>query len=481
MNILFAASELEPFASSGAFGEAMLALSGALAARGHDVSVVIPYYRAVRENAPKIKKTGAKFSVPVGGAKYSCDVREGRAPNGVQVFFIERDEYFDRSGLYGGDDRDYQDNAARFAFFSRCVVEVARRMDPAPDVVHAHNWQSALVPIFLAEQGLPFRRVLTAHSLEHQGNFWSYDFPLTSLPGDYFSARGLEYYGSLNYLKGGMMFADNVVVPGPRFASAAQTPEHGCGLDPVMREQAGKVEGILNGITEPTWMPGSDKALAKRFKTPDGKRANRKAWLTRCGLTAPENAPLFLVLTDGMESDGLDVLLPALDRVLESGARIAVLGRIGVAGLAGMEHASRKHSGCLSWQPDASEEIVRLALAGSDVLALPAPVRADARWLVLAMRYGCVPFSLACGGLELLVPAHRIEGDAGLGFTFYDATPDAFVDGARRVAQVFASRPAWTELAERAMAADFSWQAAAEKTERLYASMIARTGNVRAA
>ncbi len=482
MNILFAASELEPFASTGSFGAAMLSLTGELRARGHEVSIVLPYYRCVREGAVvKSKKTGAKFTVPVGGSRFSCEVRECRAPNGVQVFFIERDEYFDRSGLYGTDGRDYQDNSARFAFFCRCVVEVARRMEPAPDVVHAHNWQAALVPVLLAEQRLPFRRVLSAHTLEFQGNFWSYDFGLTSLPGEYFSARGLEYYGSLNYLKGGMLFADSVVLPGPRMVSEAQTPEHGCGLDPVLREQAWKLEGIQQGIDYSAWTPATDKALAKRFKSPEARRGNRKPWLARNGLTPPDGAPVFLVVTESMESDGMDLLVPALDRVVESGARVVVLGKVAAAQCAAMGWASRRHAGRLSWIVDTDETTLRQGLAGSDAMIFPAAVRPDARVLLLGLRYGAIPVSVACGGLELLVSAWNAADETGLGFYCYRSEPDALVDAIRRAASLFGAGAAWDGLVSRAMAADFSWAAAAEKTERLYASLIARLGPARAA
>ncbi len=166
-----------------------------------------------------------------------------RAPNGVQVFFVERDEFFDRSGLYGTAEGDYQDNSARFIFFSKCVIELAKRMEPAPEIIHAHNWQAALVPVFVADQRLSARTVLSAHTLAFQGNFWSYDFGLTNLSGGYFSPQGLEYYGSMNLLKAGILFAHSVVLPGPRFVSEAQTRSHGCGLDPVLARTRRQARG----------------------------------------------------------------------------------------------------------------------------------------------------------------------------------------------------------------------------------------------
>jgi starch synthase len=480
MKILLAASELEPFTGAGEFAVAMRALSAELAARGHEVSVVLPYYRMVREGAgAKAKRTGVKFSMPVGGARYSCEIRELRAAGGVQVFFVERDELFDRSGLYGTEEGDYQDNAARFIFFSKCVVELARRMDPAPEVLHAHNWQAALAMVFAADQRVPVRRVLSAHSLVYQGNFWSYDFGLTNLPGEYFSPKGLEYYGSMNLLKAGMLYAESVVLPGPRYVSEAQTPSYSCGLDPVLRENAGKLEGISNGIDVSQWNPSSDKSLPKRYKTASGKSANQSAWLSRAGLT-PGGLQLLLA-TDALTSDGMATLLPALDRICESGARLAVLGRVAPTSLAGMESARRRHAGQVAWLPDYDEATLRLALAGSDALLCPAPVAPDASTLLRGLRYGVLPICAACGGLESLAPAIQPGGNAGVTFPYYATTPEALVDAVRRATGLRRDASAWNAAVERAMAEDFSWPATAAATEALYASLLARRGTARAA
>lgn len=476
MKVLLAASELAPFTGPGEFGAAVRAQAAGLLARGHEVSVVVPYYRTARENgAAKAKRTGAKFTVPVGGARLPASVRELRGSDGSQVFFVERDEFFDRTGLYGSEDGDYQDNAARFIFFSRCVIEIARRMDPAPEILHAHNWQAALVPVFATEQRVPMRTVLTAHDLAYQGNFWSFDFGLTNLPGDWFSPRGLEYYGSMNLLKGGILSAQSVILPGPRFVAEAQTPAHGSGLDPVLREQAAKLEGIANGLDVESWNPATDKAVPKRYKNATAKTGNLKPWLTRAGLT-PGGLQL-LTVTSTLTQDGLATLLPALDRLFESGARLAVLGPVSDANLAGMEFARRKHAGRLAWLPTFDEETLRLAFAGSDALVAPAPIAPDATVLRRAVRYGVLPIALACGGLHAIAPG--LPG--GFAIPFHRATPDALVDAVRRATALRAAPEAWNAAVDRALAADFSWAATAAETEMLYAALLARGGTARAA
>lgn len=478
MKILLAASELEPFTGPGEFSAAMRTLSGELAARGHEVSVVLPWYRTARENgAAKAKKTGARFSVPIGDGRYACMIRELRMNNGVQVFFVERDEFFDRSGLYGTEDGDYQDNSARFIFFSKCVVELARRMDPAPEILHAHNWQAALAPVLVADQQMPIRTILTAHTLAYQGNFWSYDFGLTNLPPRYFSPRGLEYFGSMNLLKAGILYANRVVLPGPRYVSEAQTKAYGCGLDPVLREQAGKLEGIANGLDADAWNPSSDGTLPKPYSSAAGKTANQKTWLAQTKLT-PGTIHLLTVI-DGMTDDSLASMLPALDHLFEGGARLAILGKVAPHSLAGMEYARRRHAGRFTWLPDFDDATLRLALAGSDALLCPAPVAPDAAVLLRALRYGALPIAIACGGLQSIAPAFR--GDSGFAFPFFAATPEAMADATRYAARVHRKADVWNAAVGNAMSTDLSWAATAAATEALYASLLGRGGLTRAA
>ncbi len=475
MNVLIAASELAPYASTGDSGNSIRALATELRAQGNEVSVVLPYYRSASESGKTApKRTGAKFMIPVGSSTLSCEIREARSKDGIQVFFVERDEFFDRSGIYGADGRDYQDNSARFAFFAKAVVELAKRMDPAPDVIQAHNWQAALVPVFASHQGLAAPVVLAADSLEFQGNFWSYDFGLTNLPGEYFSARGLEYFGSLNYLKGGILAASAVVVPGPRFVTEIQTPAGGCGLDPVTREQAGKIEGIAQGLDASLWNPATDSALSKKFKTPDGKRSNRKAWLTKSGLTASGDAPLLLVCTEAMMLDGMAALLPALDRLFESGAQLAILGPVEDANLAGLQYAVRKHAGRLAWIPEPDEATLRVALAASDILLSPDAIQPAADTFKKALRYGVIPVSLACGGLASLAPTYRLGSHTCVGFTFNVRSGDAVADIVRFATRVRDDAEQWRALVERAMALDFSWKASAERYSALYQTLVSR-------
>src|SRR6516162_2033697 len=283
MKILMATSEFSPFASTGDLGGQVSILAAELKRLGHDVSVVMPLYRTVRENKHDIRPVGPEFQVNLGGKRVTADILEATS-DGIQVFMIRRDEYFDRSGIYGGDGRPYDDNAERFIFFSKAAVEFAQRITPSPEIFHCHDWTSALVPVFVRDRQLPFRTVLTIHNLEHQGSFWSFDFALTSLPGSYFSPTGVEFYGRLNFLKAGILYADAVTLPGETALFEAFTVQHSFGLDSVLHENHYKTFGVPHGVNYSETNPPYEELIGKQRASGDGKQGSRLAILERLGL-----------------------------------------------------------------------------------------------------------------------------------------------------------------------------------------------------
>lgn len=461
MNILMAAAEMSPLLRNGELGDAVANLSGELRRLGHEVSVVLPCYRAIREGKTKLKKTGVKFSVTVGAGRYPCEIFETKTPDGVQVFLVSRDEYFDRSGVYGVEGRDYQDNAARFIFFTKCAIELARRMEPAPDIFHANSWETALAPVFCRDQRLPFRTVLTPHGLEYQGNFWSYDFALTNLPGEYFGARGVEYFGSMNCLKGGILYADAVVLPGERFVSEAQTPAAGCGLDPVLREHQHKLFGIPTPAGLEEWRPAAQSA---------SRAKNRQSALQAFDLDAEPARAVFLAFADA--SPGTDLLLASLDRLLAGNTRLILLGEVDAARTVELEVARRKHRGRFAHVAAFDDTQARQALAGSDVMLLPGPVEARATWLRRAIRHGVIPVAQQCGGLFQLVRDWEPARSFGNGFVFRSATVDGLLDISRRAMDALDDPAQRSALVAANLAADFSHEASARAHLALYTRLL---------
>lgn len=471
MKILFTGSEMAPLARTGGLGDVLEALPGALAARGHEVSVVIPCYRGFPEDTHLgVRSTGVEIPVSIGTKRVTAEILECTAPNGVQVFLVRADEYFDRASLYGEHGRAYDDNAERFIYFSRAVVELARRVMPPPDIIHVHDWQSALVPVLIKDRKLPFKTVLTIHNLAFQGSFWGLDFGLTHLPGHFFSASGVEYYGNLNLLKGGILYADAVTTVSERYAREIQTPEGGSGLDAVVRENAHKLTGILNGVDYSVWNPETDAMLPKHFTSRKlaGKKVCREALLEKCGLAPNPSGPVFVMATRLAEQKGITLLFPLLDRLLADDVRLVILGEGEPAYERELLLASRRHPERFAFRPSMEEPFVHLIYAGGDAFLVPSHFEPCGLGAMYALKYGALPVAHATGGLYETIQDYDPTNETGHGFLFYDYTSEALWDALIRVRLSFNDGPQWLSLQKRAMACDFSWKKAVPRYESVY-------------
>ncbi|MDP9291194.1 MAG: glycogen synthase GlgA [Verrucomicrobiota bacterium] len=476
MKILMAASEMAPLARTGGLGDVLQSLPGALEERGHEVTVVLPLYRSVRENpALQLEDTGVRFTLQVGSKRPEAEIWQCTLESGIQVFLVRRDEYFDRSGLYGADGRDYSDNAERFIFFSKAVVELAQRITPPPDILHAHDWQAALVPAFIKDRALPFQSMLTIHNIAYQGSFWGVDFGLTNLPGSYFSARGVEFHGSLNFLKGGVMYADAITTVSEHYAQEIQTPESGAGLDAVMRENSSRLTGILNGADYRIWNPATDKFLPKKFKsgTLAGKKACRKALLTQLRLDENPRGPVFAMVTRLAEQKGLDLVIPLLDRLLADDVRLVILGEGESEYERELSIAVRQHRNRFAFVREFDNRLAHLIEGGADATLIPSHFEPCGLSAMYSLKYGTIPIARACGGLYQIIRDFDPGSASGNGFLFYDYTAEALWDAIGRAKRVFTDEEAWKGLIQRAMAADFSWSHAAARYEEIYTRLLA--------
>lgn len=471
MRLLLAAPEMTPFTGISPLAESLRSLAAELQSRGHSVSVVIPFHRCIRENkSVKARTTAISLSIAIGSARHSCDVLESATDEGVQVFFIRRDEYFDRSGMLGTEGRDYEDNAERFIYFTKAAVELARHLDPAPDILHAFGWQTALLPVFVRNQHLPFATALSIRDFSVQGNFWSYDFGLTNLPQELFSASGVEYYGSLNCLKGGILFADAVIVPGERFASDIQLPRFGNGMDAVLRENAHKLAGIPEGVDYRDWDPSRDESLPSRFtiRDPSRRAGNREALLRKWGLEPSPSGPVIAISEKLSDSIGWQLLAAAMDRLMECDVRLVIAPPAAGSAPAALAFAIKKHASRIVLLKETNPQESRLIMGGGDIFLLPGRFDPLATGLLRALRYGAVPVARNCGGLSQLVRDYEARGQTGNGFVFYRDTPEALLDIVRHATATFRQPEEWKILVRNAMESDFSWQQAAANHEALY-------------
>ncbi len=466
MKILMASSE--PLIETGR--SACLALSSELHKLGHKVSIVLPFYRSLfRDKKIYPKSIGVHFSVPVGTQYLPCEIFETHTSDGIQVLFIGRDEFFDRAEPFGNKGRGHSDNSARFAFYARCVIQLARRISPLPEMIQCYGWQAALIPAMVKDASLPFKTVLSISSLEHQGNFWSRDFVFTNLPKHYFSASGLEFYGSLNFLKGGILFSDAIVFPSKRYVREAQRPEHGCGLDAVLREHSKKVHGICNGMDERIGNPEGDQLIPK-FNSPSEPKEKSicsSELLPLLRLAPSPKGPAIAVISQLLTSDGFDIFLLVLDRLLAEDVRVVVLGQSSRYDAA-LKFVAHRYPSKFVYLSEYDDSLVHRILAGVDIFLSPSDLELDGATIMMALKYGTVPVIRACSGFYQFIQDYDSASKGGTGFAFYENTPEALLDGVRRALEIFRKKDQWTQIVTRILSKDFSWKSAAQNYESIY-------------
>ena len=477
MRILMISAEGPPLARATALVDVLEALPRELRARKHEVGIAMPYYREISENAGfAARDTGVTVDVRVGEENYVAEFLEGRTAGGVQTFFVRCDAFFDRPGIYGEHGIPYEDNAARFIFFSKAALELARRMSPTPQVLHLHDWTAALVPVLVRDQQLPFATVLTIHHLAEQGSFWGLDFDLTNLPEKYFKPRGVEFFGRLNLLKGGILFADRITTVSERYRREMLHSEGGLGLDIVLREHAHRLVGILNGANYERWNPATDSLLPRQFGPGDldGKAVCRDLLLDSLSLAPAPAGPVFGMVTRLVPEKGFDLLMPLLDRLLSDDVRLIILGDGDPGYETALAIAARKYPSKFGYRRTYDEALAHLIEAGADITLIPSRIEPSGLSAMYSLKYGALPVACATGGIQEIIEDYdpTLEPSrAGYGFLCYPHTADAFWDSIKRAREIFQDKALWSTLVERAMARDFSWSAVAELYEAVYAQL----------
>ena len=319
MRILFAASEGLPFSKTGGLADVVEALPKALAAANHEVAVVLPRYRGTKANAVVMPS----LTIPLGGRLRFPAIADGTTLNGVRYFFVDDPGFFDRDGIYGNASGDFGDNAERFSEFSRAVIEIAKHIWPA-DVIHCHDWQTGLVPVLLRSvyrddplvKNIPV--VFTIHNLGYQGHFPAAMMERAGIPAEVFQPAGMEFYGILNYLKGGLVYSDYLTTVSKKYAEEIQTPEFGHALDGVVRSRGDHLVGILNGVDYSVWNPAKDKLIAENFSAKDltGKAACKKELLEIFGLSAEHmTRPVLGIVSRFADQKGFDLIAAVGQRI----------------------------------------------------------------------------------------------------------------------------------------------------------------------
>ncbi len=459
------------------------ALPRELRARGHEIGIVMPYYREIRENtSTEHTDTGITVDVRVGTKTYVAEFLTDRTAGGVQLFYVRCDEFFDRAGIYGEHGEAYEDNAARYIFFSKAALELARRLAPSPAILHVHDWGAALIPVLVREHRMPFKTVLTIHHLAEQGSFWGLDFALTNLPERYFKPWGVEYFGRLNLLKGGILFADQVTTVSEHYRREILTEEGGCGLDVVLREHAHRLAGILNGADYQRWDPATDALVPAAYDAASlgGKLVCRDMLLRHMQLTPAPSGPVFGMVTRLVPEKGFDVLMPVLDRLLSDDVGLIIIGEGDPAYETALAVAAKKYPTKFAYRRVYDEELAHLIEAGADITLIPSQIEPSGLSAMYSLKYGALPVARATGGIQEIIEDYDPWTGSGYGVLYYDPSVEAFWDAIKRARELFHQPDVWTPLVQRAMAQEFSWEAAAQRYEALYSGLLSEA-QIRAA
>ncbi len=464
-------SEVSPWAKSGGLADVLGALPAALARLEHPVATVVPRYMAAK-NAPATRVL-RDLRIPLGARVFDVSIWQFQSGD-TTVFFVDQPELFDRPGLYGDADGDFPDNHIRFALLSKAALEIARRLFPA-DVIHCHDWQASLVPVWLKDPRivdptwLGVRTLLTIHNLGYQGLFDRSAMAEAGLPEQFYSVEGMEFWGQVNYLKAGIVFADALSTVSRKYAEEIQTPEYGFGLDGLLRARRNVLTGIVNGADYGRWNPETDPYLPANYSAANlsGKQVCKTALLREMGL--PERAldrPLLGIISRFTGQKGFDLVGEAAAALFQEDVYLVALGN----GEAEWEDLFRRLQAefpdKVSVKFGYDDALSHRIEAGADIFVMPSRYEPCGLNQIYSLRYGTIPVVRATGGLDDTIVGAPETGSTG--FKFLDYNGKALLEAIRLACRAWNDRAAWTAMMVRGMRKDYSWTASAAEYSRLY-------------
>ena len=472
MRILFAASEGLPFSKTGGLADVIEALPKALVAQGHELAVVLPRYRGIKTSMVIMPSV----TIPLGGRLRFPSIADGTMLDGVRYFFVDDPGYFDRDGIYGGSAGDFPDNAERYSEFCRATIEIAKHVWPA-DVIHCHDWQTALVPTLLRSlyaadplvKELPV--IFTIHNLGYQGQFPAAVLDRAGIPPEVYHPAGLEYYGDVNLLKGGLVYSDYLTTVSKKYAEEIQTPEFGYGLDGVVRSRRDHVVGILNGVDYSVWNPEKDKLIAATYSAKDltGKHACKKELLEIFGLSPEhQSSPVLGIVSRFADQKGFDLIAAVAKELMLEDIILTILGTGERRYEELFETLADEFPGRVGVRIAYDNELAHKIEAGADMFLMPSRYEPCGLNQIYSLKYGAVPIVRATGGLDDTVELFDVQHGTGTGFKFEPYTGAALLDAVRLALHHFADERIWKRIQLNGMSKDFSWKRPATEYAKLY-------------
>jgi starch synthase len=477
MKILLASSEVHPYSKTGGLGDMVSAMGKAMARAGHSAGIVTPLYRGIRREFPGLKKLDLPLSIQLGPKTITGDVWMLEPEENLRIYFIDQPQFFDRPGVYGENGADYGDNAARYIFYSKCVVHLANTLQP--DFVHAHDWQAALVPLFLfqqrveAWQGPSPITLLTIHNLAYQGNFARWDYELTNLPWSYYNPNGVEFYGYMSCLKAGILYADAITTVSPTYAREILTEAFGCGLDGVLRHRQDTLSGILNGVDYDEWNTEHNRFLPHAYSVKDlsGKAANKLDLQKEVGLPANPSVPLFANITRLVDQKGVDILLGALKEMLPGDMQFVLLGSGSVEYANAFSELARQYPEKFAVKIGFSQPLSHRIESGADFYVMPSRFEPCGLNQMYSLRYGAIPIVRATGGMDDSIIDARQDQDKANGIKFTEYSVRALVKAFQKAMVLYHEPAVFEHYRRNAMKTDFSWERTVREYLAIYKSL----------
>ena len=478
MKILMASPEVFPFVKTGGLADVTGSLPKALTKLGADVRVIMPKHKGIDEQKFPIVHKNMNISCHVSQSMVDAEIVES-SYDGVTTYLVEKDEYYYRDYLYNTPDGDYLDNAERFVFFAKSILEAIRVTGFVPDILHCNDWETALAPVFLKTiyKDDPLLKgistVFTIHNLGYQGIFWHHDMHLLNIGWEYFTPDYLEFFGNLNFLKGGIIFSDAITTVSKKYSEEIQTREFGFGLDGILRTRKKDLFGIINGIDYEDWNPETDPLIPARFSAADlgNKTVCKRALEEAFGLKPDDTRPLIATISRLADQKGFDLISSSLDRILSLGTRYVILGTGERKYHDLFTELAKKFPDNFSVKIAYDNKLAHMIEAGADMFLMPSKYEPCGLNQLYSLRYATVPVVRGVGGLEDSIVDFTSEPERGTGFKFYEYTEEAMLDALTRALKVYRNRDAWLALAKGCMTSDFSW----ERSAREYLDLYERT------
>lgn len=477
MKVLFLSSEAAPFAKTGGLADVSGSLPKALKRLGIDIRVALPYYRMIREGPFETEILYEGVDVSVGRDSFQDDVYLTWMAENIPVYLINKDEFFDRAGLYGTSRRDYFDNLKRFVFFCKAVFVLCKKLGFGPDIIHCNDWQTGLVPAYLQTQfgSTPLfsqtSSLFTIHNLAYQGVFSGDEFDFTGLAAHLFNPHGLEFWGKINLLKSGIVFSDRINTVSRRYSLEIQTPEFGCGLDGVLRERKEDLYGIVNGADYTEWNPKTDPLIAANYDAEDlsGKMRCKKDLLQEFSL--PESLarqPVVGVVSRLVDQKGFDLLAQIVDELMEENLGLVILGTGDPDYELQFHQIAERHPQKGGVKIAYDNTLAHKIEAGADIFLMPSRYEPCGLNQIFSLKYGTVPIVRATGGLDDTIVDYDPGTGRGTGFKFSHYRARDLLGRIRDALSVYQSREKWQRLMLQGMRADFSWERSATEYVNLY-------------